>query len=544
MSISYDEILHYVQSNEAHYNTLLNLVECIMRTAQDMKKVPIYSTKRRLKSIDSVYLKTKRDKVNSLAQINDYAGFRILSLFEQDIFDIHKCIIDELKKGGFNLVDFKIFNWKKDDPLILSMKEIVCLAYEGAIILYKEKEYKSIHYLFEYDGYHVEIQLRTLLQDVWAELEHAIAYKQLNVHPHIKKSFSLLCRDLQNNDDLVSHLKSISDREQVGHLYSMERGGPVAFYEYEPELIPEVFTSDASIKESFDNYIDFFTKPHLNLRINKHRCSEAKTIFNTFANLVKDKIKNLDAKLKYILNMEEAFLFYWEGGVENMEKALEIYENIKKQFADNYMLHFRMGEIFVIKGEVEKALVSFDHCEELIARGLNIAPRNHYRVKMKLAYINWLLGKEFIGFALDKIDEAEKIYHDIAASYPSLRYDTLLSNSCYYYLENYLISKEMYLQTKEENHMKEMDDKYKKALEKLENLEKIFDIEKAPANVLDTIAWFYYNIYINDKKHNRDKLEKAKKYCELIGERGDSSTFRMTSLNIQKNHIQEIMSEK
>jgi hypothetical protein len=89
-----------------------------------------------------------------------------------------------------------------------------------------------------------------------------------------------------------------------------------------------------------------------------------------------------------------------------------------------------------------------------------------------------------------------------------------------------------------------MDEKYKKALEKLEKLEKIFDVEKARANVLDTIAWFYYNIYINDKKNNRDKLVAAKKYCQLIGDRVDTSTFRMTSLNIQKNHIQEIMSEK
>jgi ppGpp synthetase/RelA/SpoT-type nucleotidyltranferase len=515
-----------------------------MRTAQDLKKVPIYSTKRRVKSINSVYLKTKRDKVNSLTEINDYAGFRILSLFEQDIIDIHKCIIDDLKKAGFNLIEVRIFNWREDDPLIISLKEIIALAYDGVNVSLKEKEYKSIHYLFNYDGYYVEIQLRTLLQDVWAELEHAISYKQSNVHPHIKKSFTLLCQDLQTNDELVTHLKSISDREKVGHLYSMEKGGPVAFYEYESGLIPEVFTSDPAIKESFDNYINFFIKPHLVLRNNKHRWGEAKKLFDDFANLVEAKIKEPDANLKYILNMEKAFLCYWEGGDENLDIALQIYENIKKPFADNYMLHFRMGEIFVIKGEVEKALVAFDNCENLIDKGATIAPRNHYRIKMKLAYINWLLGKEYIEFALIKIDEAEKIYYDIAASFPTLRQEILLSNSCYYYLENYLISKEKYLQNKKDKYRKEMDEKYKKALEKLEKLEKIFDVEKARANVLDTIAWFYYNIYINDKKNNRDKLVAAKKYCQIIGDRVDTSTFRMTSLNIQKNHIQEIMSEK
>lgn len=549
MLISYEEILQYVQSNEAHYNTLLNYIECIMRTAQDMRKIPIYSTKRRVKSIDSVYLKTKRDKVIDLTEINDYAGFRILSLFEQDLLDIHKCIVEDLKKAGFILKEFRYFNWDEYDQLIPSMVDIVKMNYDHVIITRKTKEYKSIHYMFEYDGYNVEIQLRTLLQDVWAELEHALSYKQINVHPHITKSFSLLGRDLQTNDNLVSHLKSISDGEKVGHLYSMEKGGPSIFYKYEPELIPEILTAEP-VKQYFDNYINFFTNvPRINLRKDKTRCAEARALFEKFGEQISNDVKETDDKIRYILSMEEAFLNFWEGSEGKLDCALAIYERIKKPFAGHYMLHFRMGEIYFIKGEIEKALVSFDSCENLIDQGHNEDIRNRYLVKMKLAYIYWLLGKQYIEFTLKTVVEAEQIFTDNPGSFSEAMHINLLNNLCAYYVDNYLIAKEKYLSTtpKKAENKEIMDRSYADALEKLSALEGAVNIETATPNVLDTIAWFYFNIYLNDKKNNREKLDIAKKYCQLIGDRMDYytySTFKITNLNILKNHIQEIMSEK
>jgi ppGpp synthetase/RelA/SpoT-type nucleotidyltranferase len=547
MFIGYDEILYHVQSNISHYNTILDLIETILRTAQDMDNIPIYSTKRRVKTVDSVYLKTKRDKVKNLNEINDYAGFRILSLFEQNFVDIHTCIIEELKKLGFDLKEFRFFNWREDDQIIISMIDIIKELYGEINIKPREKDYKSIHYLFKYKKYFVEIQLRTLLQDVWAELEHALSYKQINVHPHIKKSFSLLGRDLQTNDNLVSHLKSISDREKVGHLYSMEKGGPTTFYGYEPELIPAILTTEP-IKGFFDTFINFCKT---NLQKGKDSCAKARELFVEFSKQIPDEIKETDDKMKYILNMEEAFLNFWERDEGKLDSALEIYESIKKPFSGYYMLHFRMGEIYFIKGEIEKALVSFDRSEILIDQGFagyTADFHNRYRLKMKLAYINWLLGKEYIEFALIKIDEAEKIFVDNHGEFPDekMSHRKLVNNLCFYYLENYLIARETYqssIPKKAEDH-EIMEKYYAKALEKLSDFEKIFNIDEATANELDTIAWFYFNIYLRDKKKNRDSLKIAEKYCQLIGDRTDYSTFKITSLNIHKNHIQEIMNEK
>lgn len=546
MYISYDEILHHLQLNTSHYNAVLDVIETTLRTAQDMKNVPIYSIKRRVKTADSIYLKTKRDKVNNLNEINDYAGFRILSLFEQNFLDIHACIILDLKRAGFELNEFRFFNWKEDDQIIISMIDIIKEIYGEIDIIPREKDYKSIHYMFKFNNYFVEIQLRTLLQDVWAELEHALSYKQINVHPHIKKSFALLGRDLQTNDDLVSHLKLISDREKVGHLYSMEKAGPTTFYEYEQELIPEIL-KDAGIKEYFDKYIDCCKT---NLENDKANCTKAWKLFEEFKEHIPEAIKKTDDKMKYILNMEEAFLNFWERDEGKLDSALAIYESIKKPFAGYYMLHFRMGEIYFIKGEIEKALVSFDQSEILLDQGFagyTADIHNRYRLKMKLAYINWLLGKEYIEFTLIKIDEAENIFVDNPVfSDDKIAHRKLINNLCFYYLENYLIARERAQSSfpKKADDIEMMEECYKKALEKLSLIEKIFDIDEANANELDTLAWFHFNIYLRDKKKNMDNLKIARKYCQLIGDRTDYSTFKITSLNIHKNHIQEIMSEK
>jgi putative GTP pyrophosphokinase len=542
MSISFEEILQHVLSNETHYNKILDLIEAILRTAQDIKKVPIYSTKRRVKTVNSVYLKTKRDKAESLSGINDFAGFRILALFEQDLLDIHRGIIEDLCKAGFELKEFRFFNWKENDELIISMKDIISNICPGGInIVPRPKDYKSIHYLFTYNSYFVEIQLRTLLQDVWAELEHALSYKQINVHPHIKKSFTLLGRDLQTNDDLVAHLRSISDREKVGHLYSMEKGGPTSFYGYEEKVTPDEFKS-GPLKKYFDDYINLFTKgPRVNLRKDKSKCGDARALLGELCKQIKDNIEKPDDKVRYFLNMEEAFLNYWEAGEEKLNKALTIYETIKKPFEGYYMLHFRLGEIYFIKGRIEKALVSFDRCEELIQEG---DIRNRYRVKNKLAYIYWLLGPEYIDFTIEKIDDAEKIFNEMVKDYPDYPIRNLRNNICAYYFDDYLIALNNFLRTGKDQDIVEA--KYKVALEKLKLLEDTVDLKTATTNILDTLSWCYYNIYLRDKKNNRGKLEEAKKICQLIGDedREDNSTFKITSLNIQKTHIQEIMNEK
>lgn len=548
MKISYEQIAKFCEENNDKFEGLLNAIDKKMSHGRDKKGIPIYSTKLRIKSSNSIYLKTKRDKdkINNLWDITDYAGYRILCLFEQNFYDIHKYIIISLK-DDFILTQFKIFNWwdKEYERMISKLTDYVHSSYANVDIVInpsKTSGYKSIHYLFKQDiagkEYFIEIQLRTLLQDVWSELEHSLSYKQGNIHPHIKKSFALLARDIETNDSLMTHLKSISDKERASFLYSMEKAGPVNYFPYEPEKIPDIF-EQGELEEYYEKYIALMSK--LNLREDKDRQEEAQQFFDMMCEKITIKMQK-DKKIKYFIKMEDAFLNYWKG---NLDEALNTYGEIEKEFKDHYILQFRMGEIYFAKGEIEKALVSFDHCEKLPMQGSDLEKFNRYRINLKLAFIYWLLGSEYIDFTIEKINEAENIYQECIQLIPDQKesFCNLLNNICAYHLDRYLIAKQKG-DTKAKGHKKMIQDYYKVAISKLKRLEKYLKSNKLRenANALDTIAWFYYNIYLNDG--NPINLQIAKTKCQLIGERENRSTFWMTSSNIQQNHIQEIMCAK
>jgi hypothetical protein len=210
-----------------------------------------------------------------------------------------------------------------------------------------------------------------------------------------------------------------------------------------------------------------------------------------------------------------------------------------------------MGEIYFIKDEIVKALTLFDLCDRLIQDGCHIEPINLIKAKIKLAYYYWLLGQEYIDHSIAIVDEVETIYDDNPILFSNLNKIRLLNNKCSYYFEKYLITKNKYepivfdknksIEEAEEA-QKKIDECYEIAKLELDRLMSVFDEEKASANILDTVAWFCYNIYL--KEGDRKFLNKAKEYCQLIGRRENFSTFKITSLNIHINHIQEIMGTK
>lgn len=539
MKLSYQDVSAFLKTHEFNFKSLLEKIKLKIDSAKEGKDVPIYLTKFRIKATDSVYTKTKRfGIVDLMKEIKDYIGFRILCLFEQDIFELHNFIIDNLC-ADFTLDEVKIYNWDDEryQRMVLSLKENVknhcgIDAKEGK----KDSGYKSIHYILKQpmgdNEYYIEIQLRTLLQDVWGELEHSLSYKRGNIHPHIKKSFQLLAMDIEKNDSLMSHLKTISDRERVGHLYSMEEGGPVNYFGYEPEKIPDDFNNEP-LKTLFDSYNNFML--NTDLSINK----------NISIDKAKDFLKELCDKLTYsmttkkeidyFIKMEKAFLFYWQGGKDNLEKALKIYRAIiDENSEDHFILHFRMGEIFFIKEDITEALKCFDDCEEMLTKGCCIEPLNLYKAKLKLAYYYWLMGQDYMELCINMIDDAEKIFKANEKSFSEKEHNKLINNLCSYYLERYLINKA--------NRKQDVEKDFQLALDRLVELEQVFDPETASANMLDTISWFKYQLFL--KEGDRGKLKDAKKYCQLIGKRENYSTFKITSLNIHISHIQEIMATK
>lgn len=121
------------------------------------------------------------DTYHALRSLRDSIGLRIICSFRDDVYKM----VDELKQ----------------------MPEVEVIEEKDYIKKAKENGYRSYHMILEMtvpyedvDGnlpgkYYVEIQLRTIAMDTWAELEHKIRYK----------------KDVANRDVIASELKRCAD---------------------------------------------------------------------------------------------------------------------------------------------------------------------------------------------------------------------------------------------------------------------------------------------------------------------------------------------
>ena len=136
---------------------------------------------------------------------------------------------------------------------------------------------------------------------------------------------------------------------------------------------------------------------------------------------------------------------------EKHDEAKELYIEAIKRWKEWYMPHFRLGELYFIKGEIVHALEFFDNCEEVLSKldeDSKVSPVTYFRLEVRLAHIYWLIGEQYYGVALRKMQKAEEIYKAHHESIPAYLWTRLFferaiaNNLCWFYLEIYILAKE------------------------------------------------------------------------------------------------------
>lgn len=157
------------------------------------KPLPIiHSIKSRLK--DPLHLEEKISRKikegrnitpdNFFQEITDIAGVRILHLYQDQFMDIHNVIMKQIETGEWVLAEPpKAYTW---DPEYKKIYESLHIKTE-----LKETFYTSTHYLVKpnnkQNNIFCEIQVRTLFEEIWGEIDHTINYP--------KPTNSLACRE-------------------------------------------------------------------------------------------------------------------------------------------------------------------------------------------------------------------------------------------------------------------------------------------------------------------------------------------------------------
>lgn len=530
--LNFRQIQEFYDSQVALYENNLDFLENTIRN--DLKlfgqqglrdQLPIYSLKSRIKSLDSFYLKAKREqeKIDSPealeTSITDFAGIRILCLFEDDIIAIHKYLVTTLKY--FDIIEKEIY-WPELKGKLIGVED-------RDFKDIKKTGYKAIHYLAKKDVV-VEIQLRTVLQDAWSELEHFMAYKWGYIHPDISRTYVVLSKRLSAGDELVNKLYEIRRKEDLIETKYLLESKPSPWLGYSDEDIPEAFRENP-LAETYSQYMEEAKKSR-DIDINK-----LEQILLRIKEQVPTSLYEKDPKIHYWCEMEKAYILMMKKGEQDLEEASNIYRRIIEYgTGDKYVPHFRLGEIDFLKNNMIGVLKNFDLCEELISSiSRPREKRNICHAKLKMAYIYWRLGIQYMDLAIQKTEETKAL----GLEEKEIVYN-VYNNLAYYYLEKYLALKDIYYQKAAER-----DEAFKKAKEYCDKIMAFIEAEEAEySNIYDTAAWFCYHAY--KKEGDKEYLKRAKNYIKKVyGWIGDETRnlggSGILSRNMQLDHCREIM---
>lgn len=148
------------------------------------------------KAIDGIIVSSD----NLFQEVTDLIGVRVLHLYQDQFLEIHSEIQNKVDCGDWVLAESpKAYTWDPEAQTFFRD-----LGFEPEV---KESYYTSIHYLVKPNSTNTmccEIQVRTLFEEIWGEIDHAINY------PH--KINSVACKEqIRVLSKLVSTGTRLSD---------------------------------------------------------------------------------------------------------------------------------------------------------------------------------------------------------------------------------------------------------------------------------------------------------------------------------------------
>jgi len=228
-AISWNELLDIKSHFESHHKLFLDFSNEILTSIN--KCAAMHSVKIRIKNPEHLIEKIIRKNIESIDdpssgklinihnymnEINDIVGIRILHLFKDDWPAIHSFV-----SRNFSIASTPCAYIREGD-----LKNIID-AYEknGCGILKHPFGYRSVHYVIFNAGkaLKAEIQVRTLFEEAWSEIDHTLRYPY-SLNDEILKMYSLMLNRLAGSaDEISTYIKLIKVEIENMKYDSIER---------------------------------------------------------------------------------------------------------------------------------------------------------------------------------------------------------------------------------------------------------------------------------------------------------------------------------
>lgn len=283
---------------------ILNMVADVLR-----KHEKVHSIKQRLKNPEHLIEKIIRKKIkhperditieNYKEEITDLLGIRVIHLFKEDWESIHQYIVDR---------------WELKEPATANVRrgdDETTFKKNSCEIKQHPYGYRSVHYLIQVKPFRqeftVELQVRTIFEEGWSEIDHQIRYPYDIDNTIIANYLVMFNRIAGSADEMGSYIRFLHEE-----LSEIKR-------KHEAELEEK----NQAIKE-LEDLID-------NSRMEDAEKEEIRNKISTLVGVIAKAatqvdpflMKQFSASLMTTLNSmaleeseKEAFKFFLNGGVD------------------------------------------------------------------------------------------------------------------------------------------------------------------------------------------------------------------------------------
>ena len=391
-----DEIKKIYNSYEPVLNQIMQKIEAKLKNSIKLASMPTY--KSRIKSFNSYYRKILRLKADEFAcrgklvELTDMMGIRIVCAFLEDLQNVEQQIRKnfivkevEYKGSGDN---FREFGYESIHVLISIPKD--CLPEESELEIPK--------------GLVCEIQIRTILQDAWAEVEHELIYKT-EFSPFdmpLRRKLASINASLSLADTIFQEIRDYQKKLQQETSERRE-----SFYEKVDESTSEFSDEEKSKLKSetkeigkANNFMHGTIDDLLLEAIHAHNNGEIEKAIMIYSQILDAKPSPSDMVMSVVLKHRGMAYF----AANSYENALKDFEGSVNYDPNGFRSFYYMGIVYTVLHQYEKSVRAFSQSLEINEF------QSHCRYRRAVAYAK--LGED--SKALEDLSAAEAMGLELA----------------------------------------------------------------------------------------------------------------------------------
>lgn len=384
-----NEIKETYESYRLVFSSIMSNVENKLRKTIKLASMPTY--KSRVKSFNSYYRKVLRLKADeaqqrgSLVALTDMMGIRVICAFLEDLSEVERQVKE-----------------------VFDVKEV---EYKGAGQNFREFGYESVHVLVAIpedcipeklplplpEGIVCEIQIRTILQDAWAEVEHELIYKS-EFSPFdmpLRRKLASMNASLSLADTIFQEIRDYQKKLQ-GEVAARRE----SFYEKADELTHD-FVPEMKIPESNPNigrvspYVMGTIDDMILEALHAHNSGNLDRAIEIYTIII-NSTPSPSEQVLAVIHKHRGMAYFAQS---DYEKALDDFSMSVKYDEKGFRSYYYMGIVYSVMNEHEKAI-------EVLTKSLEINEfQSHAHYRRAVSY--YKLGQD--NEALNDLVAAEQL---------------------------------------------------------------------------------------------------------------------------------------